>query len=167
MFSKISRYRPLADVVTIDAAGRRLSSRDLRATGPVTGRYQHTLADGDRLDALAAHYYRQPRSWWRICDANTDYLSPQELVGAEPVLICRFEMTGTPTAALVRAVSALVGVDRAVLEGDTTLLVTFNRLNLSVQDIAAVFQAGGHPVVRAVQAGRTGKPIVIPPDISG
>jgi hypothetical protein len=43
-----------------------------RPRDPATPRgvVEHTLAAGDRLDALAQHYYGDPRRWWRILDAN-------------------------------------------------------------------------------------------------
>jgi hypothetical protein len=171
MFSRISRYRALDDVVTVDAAGRRLSSRELRTPGEVTGRFLHTLADGDRLDQLAATYYGQPRKWWRICDANPELLSPQELLGAEPVLTYRFEVSTTaavpPWAALLRALNDLAAVSRAVLDGEATILVAINRLNLAVPDVAAVMLARGFVVGRAEQVGRVGRQIVIPPDVTG
>jgi hypothetical protein len=138
----------------------------------VTGRFLHTIAEGDRLDQLATRYYRQPRNWWRICDANPGILSPQELLGAEPVLTYRFQVAmpgaGTPPwAALLRALNELAGVSKAVLDGDATVVVTFNRRNLTAPDLAAAMLAQGFPATRAEQVGRTGKQIVIPPDVTG
>lgn len=31
---------------------------------------QHTVAQGDRLDNLAAQYFSDPLAWWRLADAN-------------------------------------------------------------------------------------------------
>jgi len=39
---------------------------------------EHTVAQGDRLDNLAARYVGDPEQFWRICDAN-DVLRPEEL----------------------------------------------------------------------------------------
>jgi len=39
---------------------------------------EHTVAEGDRLDNLAAHYLGDPEQFWRICDANVA-LHPAEL----------------------------------------------------------------------------------------
>jgi hypothetical protein len=172
MFSRISRYRALDDVVTTDADGRQLSSRMLRVAGVATGQYAHTIAEGDRLDQLANRYYHQPRNWWRICDANPDILSPQELLGAEPVVTYHFDVSpaagGTPQwANLLHALSDLVGVSRAVLHGEATVLVTFNRLNLTVPDLAAAMRTSGFPASAAKQVGRPGKQIVIPPGAKG
>ena len=87
MFSKISRYRKLPDVVTIDVQGRRLESKSLRLLPEVTGIFLHTVESGDRLDHLAYKYYKQPRKWWRICDANPEFPSPQALLGKESIVI--------------------------------------------------------------------------------
>ncbi|ABI57096.1 hypothetical protein ACN2MM_09495 [Alkalilimnicola ehrlichii MLHE-1] len=45
-----------------------------RAIGPASGVIEHTIAKGERLDALAHYYYRDSRLWWRIIDANPDLL---------------------------------------------------------------------------------------------
>jgi hypothetical protein len=42
---------------------------------------EHTVADGDRPDNLAAHYLGDPELWWRLCDANAA-MHPEELVEA-------------------------------------------------------------------------------------
>lgn len=31
---------------------------------------EHRVAEGDRLDNIAAHYLGDPEQFWRICDAN-------------------------------------------------------------------------------------------------
>lgn len=49
-----------------------------RDPGTPPGIVEHTLAAGDRLDALAHHYYGDARRWWRILDAN-----PQLLFGGD------------------------------------------------------------------------------------
>ncbi|MBP2326539.1 hypothetical protein JOF56_006924 [Kibdelosporangium banguiense] len=169
MFARISRYQALEDVATTGADGRRLSAKALRVAATATGRYQHTITEGDRLDGLAAHYYRQPRNWWRICDANPEILSPQELLGAEPVVTYRFEVTAASPQwpNLLRALTGMVGVTQAVLDGAATVQVTFNRLNVTVPALAAAMQAQGFTAVAAKQSGRTGKQIVIPPDVLG
>ena len=53
MFSPFSRYRKLPDVVTTDAKGRTLASKALRRLPSVSGTFQHTIEDGDRLDHVA------------------------------------------------------------------------------------------------------------------
>jgi hypothetical protein len=39
----------------------------------------HTVAQGDRLDNLAAKHFSDPLAWWRLADANRA-LRPDELV---------------------------------------------------------------------------------------
>lgn len=83
MFSRVSRYRKLNDELAVDAHGRSALYRAIRPFEPVEGRVRHTLEQGERLDQLAYRYYRASRDWWRICDANAAYQSPQALVGAD------------------------------------------------------------------------------------
>lgn len=45
-----------------------------RAIGPANGMVEHEVKLGDRLDHLARHYYNDDRLWWRIVDANPQYL---------------------------------------------------------------------------------------------
>ncbi len=39
---------------------------------------EHIVAQGDRLDNLAAAYYGDPELYWRLCDAN-EAMSPDAL----------------------------------------------------------------------------------------
>lgn len=41
---------------------------------------EHTVAEQERLDAIAAHYLDDPEAFWRICDAN-NAIDPHELTG--------------------------------------------------------------------------------------
>ena len=81
MFSKISRYRKVPDVTAPDARDGCWPPRTLRLLPEVTGSFRHTVDAGDRLDQLAYTYYGQPLQWWRICDANPEFLSPLALLG--------------------------------------------------------------------------------------
>ena len=38
----------------------------------------HVVADGDRLDRIAAHYFDDPERFWQVADANP-VLDPAEL----------------------------------------------------------------------------------------
>ena len=41
--------------------------------------FEHTVAQGDRLDNVIARYLGDPTQFWRVCDAN-NVLRPEELV---------------------------------------------------------------------------------------
>lgn len=51
-----------------------------RPVGRPVGAVEHTVRPGDRLDALARHYYDDGRLWWRIVDANPGLLCGADLV---------------------------------------------------------------------------------------
>jgi hypothetical protein len=44
----------------------------------ITTLAEHTVAQGDRLDNLAARYVGDPEQFWRICDDN-NVLRPEQL----------------------------------------------------------------------------------------
>src|SRR5713101_3985722 len=92
MFSRISRYRKLPDVVVDDARRPTVASKVLRLLPDVTGTFKHTVEEADRLDHLAFSYYQQPRKWWRISDANPEFLSPLDLLGQGPVRTVRYPL---------------------------------------------------------------------------
>ncbi|MGA3244207.1 MAG: hypothetical protein ABSE41_06310 [Bacteroidota bacterium] len=196
MVSKISRYRKLTDIVAADAYGRRLVSKDLRLLPEVKGTFLHTVEEADRLDILSYKYYKEPRKWWRICDANAEFLSPQALLGKEPIVSDRFPLTfddnGTspPWAVLLKSLSERIGVEDVIIEDDTLLvpreetyegqkvtvqaeqhkrvvLITYNRMNVTARELADAMAAAGFSVSQPANIGRTGKRIVIPPDIVG
>jgi hypothetical protein len=193
MFSKISRYRAEPDVANVDAAGRTLLSKQQRIAPVVTGRFHHLIADHDRIDQLAYKYYKQPRKWWRICDANPEFMSPQALLGKSATAVARFPLSfsGTPPwSAVLAALSAEVGVEDATVEEEAELVpeeqvlgteivivlvervsrslrVTFNRENIGPSRIAELIENQGFGVGEPRMIGRTGKPMVIPPDPAG
>lgn len=41
---------------------------------------EYTVALLDRLDSLAQHFYREPRAWHRLTEANPDILFPEDLL---------------------------------------------------------------------------------------
>jgi hypothetical protein len=195
VFSKISRYRKLPDVVAVDAQDRLLESKSLRLLPEVTGVFLHTVEAADRLDHLAYKYYKQPRKWWRICDANPEFPSPQALLGKEPIVTTRFPLTFTgggqpPWAELLRKLGQRVGVEDVKLADEIRLLaqeqtiggetvtvnveryeraviVTYNQMNVSTGDLADVIAAVGFGMTQPETIGRVGKKIVIPPDVIG
>jgi hypothetical protein len=126
MFSRISRYRKLPDVSSLDADGRVLSAKDVRLNPTVTGKFKHVVNAGDRLDQLSYKYYGQPLQWWNICDANPDFLSPLALLGQEPLVTTRFPVA-TPTspppwARVLRTLRAIVGVENVDISEEVELV---------------------------------------------
>lgn len=93
MFSKISRYKKLTGIVTTDARGRSLESKRIRLLPEVPGTFIHTIEENDRADHLAYKYYKQPLKWWRICDANPEFISPLAMLGKETIVTTRFPVT--------------------------------------------------------------------------
>jgi hypothetical protein len=194
MFSRISRYRTLPDIVTTDARGRTLVSKTLRPVPQAPGTFRHTVEDADRLDHLAYKYYQQPPKWWRLSDANPEFQSPQALLGKEPIVTDRFplEFEGAqpPWAALVQNLTQHVGVEEVevveeihlapraqtvggqsvtlqVEEFERAILVTYNQLNMSDRDLAGIITASGFAVGPPERIGRVGKQIIIPRDVTG
>lgn len=186
MFPKISRYRKLPDVVAVDAKGRTLVSKSLRLLPEVSGTFLHTVEEVDRLDHLAYKYYDQPRKWWRICDANPEFMSPQALLGKEPVVTARFPLTFTgagqlPWADLLRQLAQPLGVEDVRLVQDIqliiqqenigveqytwTVIVTYNLMNVSAGALAGIISAAGFDVTQPEPVGRVGKKIIIPPNV--
>jgi hypothetical protein len=184
MFAKTSRY----------ARGRTRLTTDLRQPPALSGNFQHTLADSDRLDHLAFKYYKQPTKWWRICDANPDFMSPQGLLGAEPVDTARWSLDFAspipPWTELVRRLMDQVGIDDVQVVEDIELLpeqqvvggqtvtvnvehyqravvVSYNRMNLGADQISAIIETLGFAVGTPQRIGRVGKLVLIPPDVVG
>jgi hypothetical protein len=162
----------------------------------VSGTFRHTVEDVDRLDHLAYKYYQQPRKWWRISDANPEFMSPQAFLGKEPIVTDRFPLTfdgnGTqpPWSTLVRSLTERVGVESIkvieethlvpqaqTVDGQTVtvyveqferaVVVTYNQMNVSVGDLISIMAALGFAVSQPESIGRVGKPIVIPRDVIG
>ena len=191
MFSSFSRYRKLPDVVTTDAKGRTLASKALRPLPSVSGTFQHTVADGDRLDHVAFKYYQQPTKWWRINDANPEFLSPQELLGKEPIVTDRFPVTFSgpqpPWATLTRSLRERVGIETVtvvetvhlapesrtvgtktftvqVARFERAVVVTYNLLNIPTSTIQSLITSSGFVVGQPERASRVGHQITIPQD---
>ncbi|MBP1468096.1 hypothetical protein EYB53_020450 [Candidatus Chloroploca sp. M-50] len=100
MFTKGSRYRKLPEVTASDARGRVLRSIALRPLPRTEGALLHTVRQGERHDLLANRYFRQPRKWWQICDANPEFLSPLALLGQEPISVATFALAAAPLGSL-------------------------------------------------------------------
>ena len=83
MLLKKSRYKtaepfaPLADGTEVFPGLR------AREIGPATGVIEYEVKADDRLDMLARHYYNDDRLWWRIIDANPEFVFGHEALGEE------------------------------------------------------------------------------------
>ncbi|MCB1868415.1 MAG: hypothetical protein KDI43_07760 [Gammaproteobacteria bacterium] len=53
--------------------------RERRLSSP-RGVVEHTVLHTDRLDHLANDYYKSDRRWWRVMDANVEFLYGFELL---------------------------------------------------------------------------------------
>jgi hypothetical protein len=177
VFSKQSRYRLVPDVTVPDARGRLVLAKDVRPLPDVTGTYAHTVVANDRLDQLAFTYYGQPLQFWRICDANPDFLSPLALLGQEAVVTTRFPVTpppgDPPWSTLLRVLGGTVGVDAVtVVEEETVVrerhavdravVVTYNRVNTDASALAELIAGAGFAVDEPSDVGQLGQSIVIP-----
>ena len=87
MFFSESRYLKVKEYTVQDTRGRNVSVKRTRPTLNLTGSFQYTVKSGDRLDLLAQQFYRSPRKWWLICDANPDLMYPDDLLTPGRVLI--------------------------------------------------------------------------------
>jgi len=74
MFQKGSRYEKCEKFAPSSDGSTVFTGIRSRAMGPATGVVEHVVKAGDRLDLLARHYYNDDRLWWRIVDANPDFL---------------------------------------------------------------------------------------------
>ncbi|MBI5559222.1 MAG: hypothetical protein HY885_16485 [Deltaproteobacteria bacterium] len=193
MFFKNSRYQKLPSAVTLDGRGNRFKSVSPRPAPESAGTFLHTLRDGDRLDHLAYKYYKAPKKWWRIMDANPDFLSPLDLLGTGVVKSVRIalqyddEAGEPPWSQLAARLAALIGVDSFRLaenvrlseatqsaQGETipvatqsherSVLVNYNSLTITVNELTAAVNAAGFTAGRAESIGRTGRRIIIAPD---
>ncbi len=194
MFSRISRYRSLPDVVVPDARRRTSESKALRLLPDVRGTFQHTVADGDRLDHLAFRYYQQPRKWWRICDANPAFFFPMDLLGGSSVRTVRVPVSvpagnATPWATLAGALAAHHGVEQFRFSDDVVVtpqpqtisgqqvtvnveshelavIVTYNDQLVDTVALAGLIAAAGFLVAAPEVVGRVGQRVTIPPDVA-
>ncbi len=196
MFSKISRYRKLPDIEIKDVRGEIRQSKVLRLLPEVTGIFFHTVEGADRLDHLAYKYYDQPKRWWRICDANPEFMLPSALLGKDTVVTYRFTLTygnegEQPVwAGLLKIISETIGVEDVKLEENIeyihkkqnifgrlsdiclekftySVVVTFNRMNINPERLMDIIVNSGFKKDRYERIGRIGKKIVIPPNTLG
>lgn len=76
---KKSRYASLPLKVYTHPSGENYELRELRPIPERSSVFAVTTVEGDRLDTLAARFYRDPTLFWRIADAS-DELDPFDIV---------------------------------------------------------------------------------------
>ena len=84
LFAGNSRYQGIETTTITGADGRMVSyvrRRFLPQPGQLAQVHQHVVAQGDRLDVIAARYLGDPELFWRICDAN-GAMRPEDLTSA-------------------------------------------------------------------------------------
>lgn len=193
MFFKNSRYWQGPVVVAVDSKGRSLQSTSLRLLPDVSGIFSHTVEEGDRFDHLAYRYYKKPRTWWRIVDANPEYLSPLDLMGQGVRETVRIPLhyggspAGVPWHRLAEELTGLTGIDDfrfeekvALVEDEVpaggvmvpvadevyerAVIIVYNRMNLNAEALVTAVEATGFTSGEPEPSGRVGKKIIIPPD---
>jgi hypothetical protein len=85
VFDPTSRYftvpEAVLDVLQPDGTVRKVAYKRRRlipAASTTITLVEHTVAQGERLDTIAARYLGDPTLFWQICDAN-EVLRPGEL----------------------------------------------------------------------------------------
>ena len=87
MFFDGSRYLRVGDYSLTDAQGTARTLKRAREPRALEAAHEYQVREGDRLDLLAAKFYRNPRKWWLIADANPQYLSPEDLLTPGQVIL--------------------------------------------------------------------------------
>lgn len=70
----------------IAAAFMLVSGSPLQASEGAADKVEHTVLKGDNLSLLAGYYYKDPRQWRRIYEANRDQLRDPQLIVPGAVL---------------------------------------------------------------------------------
>jgi nucleoid-associated protein YgaU len=87
MFFDGSRYLKVKDATVADRTGRVVRIKRARPTPPAGGDFVYQVKAGDRLDLLAFKFYRNPRKWWLICDANPALMYPDDTLTPGQLLV--------------------------------------------------------------------------------
>lgn len=80
MFDRDSRYREARPFAPVRPGAAPTPGVRPRAVASAPGVIEHQVRAGDRLDLLARHYYNNDRLWWRIVDANPDFLYAGDMI---------------------------------------------------------------------------------------
>jgi hypothetical protein len=70
MFFKGNRYANVGQHEITDSRGRVIRYKKIRFIPETRAQMAHVVSQGERLDHIAHHYFRDPERFWRICDAN-------------------------------------------------------------------------------------------------
>ena len=81
MFTKSSRYYPLAELTYSAEDGREIVYKERRLVPRTPASGEVTIGQSDRLDLIAGRVLGDPLQFWRLCDANGE-LDPFELEAA-------------------------------------------------------------------------------------
>jgi hypothetical protein len=85
MFFPGSRYEKMPAFTITTADGRQVTTVKLPLPNPVPLRGFHQRREGQRLDHLAARYFRDATTFWRFCDSNDamlpDALAAHDFIG--------------------------------------------------------------------------------------
>jgi hypothetical protein len=82
MFLDRSRYKDSKTFEKPETGGGFYGIR-AREIGDTTAVLEHEVSAGDRLDLLARHYYNDDRMWWRIVDANPEFVFADLMLSEE------------------------------------------------------------------------------------
>ncbi|MBI4792080.1 MAG: hypothetical protein HY789_04970, partial [Deltaproteobacteria bacterium] len=137
--------------------------------------------------------HKVPKNWRRIGGADENFFSPLALLGTGVLKSVRIPLelnageTEPPWSSLNARLSALVGVDSfrfaenmlpgeaaqspagesipfATQSPERSVLVNYNSLTITVNELTAAVNAAGFIAGRTESIGRTGRRIIIPPD---
>ena len=83
MFLRGARYQGARRFDADARRGQVFAGVRPREIAPTDGVVEHVIQAGDRLDLLARHYYKDDRLWWRIVDANPQFVFAGTMVSRE------------------------------------------------------------------------------------
>jgi hypothetical protein len=83
MLVKKSRYRDAKTFEPLSDGSEVFPGLRARRIGPATGMIEHEVSASDRLDQLARNYYNDDRLWWRIVDANPEFVFGPDMLGED------------------------------------------------------------------------------------
>lgn len=79
-FLKGSRYGALTRFLPPNDGAKGFQGVLPRPVLPATPVLEHTISAKERLDQLSYNYYRNPRDWTRLAEANPDAIFAEQLL---------------------------------------------------------------------------------------